>query len=230
MKALSNAHTPGDLEESHYVGFTSNVNSENEINQVGVSSNCTLTPIEKHQWFVFRVTYNQFHKVVTFLNSNQIITYLPQKYVLRNINGKKKKVLVPLLNNIIFAYTTRDKADSVVKRSVCSHLKYYLDKTKDKELTGFHPPLTVGFSEMIDFIKITSLNNEHVLIFSANKFDRKYKKGDKVRVINGDFKGVVGRVVRMAGQQRIVVEIEGLCFIATAYVPSAFIQPIDVVQ
>ena len=51
-----------------------------------------------------------------------------------------------------------------------------------------------------------------------------YKSGDKVRVIAGDFKGVVGKVARIAGQQRIVVEISGLCLVATAYIPTDFIE------
>ena len=51
-----------------------------------------------------------------------------------------------------------------------------------------------------------------------------FKSGDVVKVIDGDFKGVVGKVARVAGQQRIIIEIEGLCMIATAYVPSAFIE------
>lgn len=226
MKALSNAYTLRDLKESHNVSLTSSVNSEKQKCQVGVSSDYVLNPIEKHCWFVFRVTYNQLNKVIDYLNSCQIITYFPQTYSLKNINGKKKKVLVPLLPNIIFAYTTREKANSVVKKSMCSCLKYYLDKTKNRELNGYHPPLTVKFSEMINFIKITHLNNEHVLAFSPEKIICKYKSGDKVRVVDGEFKGVVGRVARVAGQQRIVVEIEGLCVIATAYVPSSFIRPI----
>ena len=45
-----------------------------------------------------------------------------------------------------------------------------------------------------------------------------------VRVIAGDFKGVVGKVARIAGQQRIVVEISGLCLVATAYIPTDFIE------
>ena len=40
----------------------------------------------------------------------------------------------------------------------------------------------------------------------------------------GDFKGVVGKVARIAGQQRIVVEISGLCLVATAYIPTDFIE------
>ena len=46
------------------------------------------------------------------------------------------------------------------------------------------------------------------------------------RVTEGDFTGVEGRVARVSGQQRVVVEIEGLCIVTTAYIPSAFIEKI----
>lgn len=45
-----------------------------------------------------------------------------------------------------------------------------------------------------------------------------------VKVIDGEFKGVTGRVARIAGQQRVVVEISGLCLVATAYIPTDFIK------
>ena len=51
-----------------------------------------------------------------------------------------------------------------------------------------------------------------------------YKSGDIVKVIDGEFKGVTGRVARIAGQQRVVVEISGLCLVATAYIPTDFIK------
>ena len=38
-------------------------------------------------------------------------------------------------------------------------------------------------------------------------------------VIEGEFKGVHGRVARIAGQQRVVVELFDGCLVATAYVP-----------
>lgn len=44
-----------------------------------------------------------------------------------------------------------------------------------------------------------------------------------VRVIKGAFEGVEGRVARVTGQQRVVITLEGLCIVATAYIPSAFL-------
>ena len=47
-----------------------------------------------------------------------------------------------------------------------------------------------------------------------------------VRIVEGKFAGVTGRVARYHGQQRVAVIIDGLLTIATAYIPSAFLNTI----
>lgn len=54
---------------------------------------------------------------------------------------------------------------------------------------------------------------------------QKFQSGQTVRVIDGAFKGVVGKVARYQGQQRVAIIIDGLLSIASAYVPSAFLEP-----
>lgn len=222
MEALSNAHPLRGGEKPHYVGFASDIFPETEKIHEGVSSN--FVPLAHHCWFVFRVTYNQIDKASDAFKEKHIMAYFPQHYVLKNVNGKKKRVLAPLLPNFIFAYITRDKADEMVRKTMwtSSFLKYYLDKTKSRESNGFHPPLTIGFDEMMNFIRATSVESEHIMAVTPAMCH--FKSGDVVKVIEGDFKGVVGRVARVAGQQRIVIEIKGFCMVATAYVPSAFIE------
>ena len=46
-----------------------------------------------------------------------------------------------------------------------------------------------------------------------------YKLGDRVVVTEGDFEGIQGRVARIAGQQRVVLELFGGCMVATAFIP-----------
>ena len=55
----------------------------------------------------------------------------------------------------------------------------------------------------------------------------KFEKGQLVRVIDGAFKGVVGRVARWQGQQRVGVVVDDLVTVVTAYIPSAFIESIE---
>ena len=223
MNALLNAHTNRGCDSPPHIGLTSNVSPEAQSSQTGVSSEYAQQ--EGHEWFVIRATYNRVNAAIEKAKKNGIKTYVPMHYVQKRIVGKKKRILQPLLPNFLFIYATRKQADGFVKKTVdepTSFIKYYLDKTLPPEVNGKNPPLIIPYNAMINFIKATSTDSEHVRIVTAEQCH--YKCGDSVRVKAGDFKGVVGKVARIAGQQRVVVDISGLCLVATAYIPSDFLE------
>lgn len=74
---------------------------------------------------------------------------------------------------------------------------------------------------MENFIRLTSIENDHIMLVEPEHVH--YKSGDEVRIIGGVFKGITGRVARVSGQTRVVVSIEGVCCVATAYIPNAFL-------
>ena len=116
--------------------------------------------------------------------------------------------------------------DAIVKKKgdAPQVIKYYRDKTKPVGFDGKHPPMTIPYTAMTNFIRVTSTDSDHVRVVSPKQC--RFKSGDKVRVTEGEFKGIMGRVVRIAKQQRVVVEVAGLCMVATAYIPSRFIERI----
>ncbi len=179
----------------------------------------------KKQWYVLRVTYNRIKKAVEAIDLDDAEVYLPLHYVTKVVRGKKRLMKKPLLPNILFVYTTEEYIKTVVKKSP-PHLHcltfYYNHFVKDKY--GNNPPLTVRYNEMMNFIKVTSIDNEHIIAVDVKHCH--YKSGDLVKIIDGDFAGVIGKVARVSGQQRVVVELENLCMIATAYIPTAFIEPL----
>ena len=63
------------------------------------------------------------------------------------------------------------------------------------------------------------------IIVSPNVIHQ-FEKGKNVRIIDGKFKGVEGKVARYHGQQRVAIIIDGAFTVATAYVPSAFLEEI----
>ena len=222
MNALVNAHTRNDDNLSPCTGLISNVLPEAQRSQTGVSSDYVHK--KEYHWFVLRVTYNRTQKACDIIANADVQSYMPMHYIIKKEIGKKKRILQPLLPNLFFVYTTREIANSIVKKKDedTPILKYYLDKVRPKETNGKHPPLTIPFDAMTNFIKATSTESDHVRIVSNEQCH--YKSGDIVKVIDGEFKGVTGRVARIAGQQRVVVEIAGLCMVATAYIPSAFLE------
>ena len=221
MNALINAHTHRGRNRSSYAGLTSNVLPEAQRSQTGVSSDYAQKA--NHEWFVLRITYNRIQKAHGIISASDIQSYMPMHYAIKKEIGKKKRILQPLLPNLLFVYATREAVNSIIKNkgAETSILKFYLDKTKPLEENGKHPPLTIPFAAMTNFIKATSTNNDHVRIVSSEQCH--YKSGDIVKVIAGEFEGVTGKVARIAGQQRVVVEISGLCLLATAYIPTDFI-------
>ena len=228
MNALLNAHTKRDCNRSPHVGLTSNVLPEtrhrvsDKSSQTGASSDC-ITKVN-HQWYVLRVTYNRYAKALGIISGENVESYIPMHYVIKKEIGKKKRILEPLLPNLFFVYATREAVKAIIKKKdgELSVIKYYLDKTKPLEGNGKHPPLTIPFAAMMNFIKATSTNSDHVRIVSPEQCH--YKSGDMVKVIAGEFEGTIGKVARIAGQQRVVVEISGLCLVATAYIPTDFIE------
>lgn len=234
MDALLNADTRRGGNNPSSAGLTSSTSpevqgQETKNSQTGVSSNCV--PKGKKQWFVLRATYGRAEKALGYLQAKNVKTYLPMHYVVKIVNGNRKLIKEPLLPNIIFAYMTREKTHEFVKKPAltASWIKYYTDKTKPVEPeTGKNPPVIIPDNEMTNFIKLTSVNSEYIMVLPPERCH--FKKDDLVRIIEGPFTGVVGRVGRAAGQQRVFVVLEGLCNVATAYIPNDFISPLDVTQ
>lgn len=77
----------------------------------------------------------------------------------------------------------------------------------------------------INSLKIICATDSDDVVVSTEEVE-KFKSGQKVRIIDGRFKGVVGIVARYHSQQRVGIVIDGLLTICTAYVPSAFIESI----
>lgn len=168
-----------------------------------------------------RATYHREKKAYDYLVSKNIECYLPLRRVVKVVNGRRRFVLEPFLPNFLFVYTTLEVIKSFSKDSNLFFLNHYYNHFKTDEF-GKNPPLTVDDASMQNFIRVTSIDNEHVKLVKPENCH--YRSGDMVRIIEGQFKGVMGRVARISGQQRVVVEVKDVCLVSTAYIPSAFLE------
>ena len=78
---------------------------------------------------------------------------------------------------------------------------------------------------MENFILATCNRSEHLKFVTESQCH--YKGGETVRVTDGIFKGVEGKVARVAGQQRVIVSLSKVGLVSTAYVPTAFLTIIS---
>ena len=180
---------------------------------------------QEKQWFVFRATYGRENKAFEIISQDAIEAFLPMHYTRKVVNGKIARVKEPLLPNIIFVHCDEKKAKDLVKShpKLSSFLHFYYNHLKTNA-DGTNPPLTIDDATMQNFMKAVSVDSEHIKV--VNPLHCHYKSGDLVKVTNGAFAGVVGRVARVSGQQRVIIEVDELCAIATAYIPTSFIVKI----
>ena len=222
MSTLSNVKTRGGEANPSSVRVAPETIPEAKSSQTGVSVRYVPTPDKS--WYVFRASYGREDKASDYIVEDGTFVYIAKHYVRKSVNGKQKKVLETLIPNLLFVYTTEDKAQEYVKETpVLSYLTFYYNHF-ELDNNQKNPPLIVPNKEMENFIIATCNKSEHLKFVDESQCH--FKGGEIVKVIDGDFKGVVGRVARVAGQQRVIVELNCLCLIATAYIPTAFLKKI----
>ena len=155
---------------------------------------------------------------------NGILYYIPLRYKEVRKQGKKRIITKPLLPSLIFVHASAEQVETllhnikIVANESRALLSYYFDHTIHlQDNPNRNPPLTIQDEVMNNFICLTSIKNPHIIPVTSNSI--KFKLGDNVVVTEGEFKGVHGRVARIAGQQRVIVELFDECLVATAYVP-----------
>ena len=181
-------------------------------------------PSENKQWFVLRVSYGRIIKAKAFVEAKGIECYVPMRYKEVKKHDKKRIITEPLLPSFLFVHVTAEQVETLIHNNKVvtnerrALLSYYFDHTIHRQDTpDRNPPLTIRDAAMNNFIRLTSIKNPHIIPITSDNIQ--FKLGDNVVVTEGEFKGVHGRVARIAGQQRVVVELFDRCLVATAYVP-----------
>ena len=203
-------------------GLTSRTPSTSEDSRNGVS--VENVPAGNKQWFVLRVSYGRIDKAKTFVEAKGLECYVPLQYKEIRKQDKKRIIATPLLPSLIFVHASAEQVEAllhdnkVVANESRALLSYYFTHTIHRQDNpNRNPPLTIQDEAMNNFIRLTSVKNPHIIPVTSNSIQ--LKLGDNVVVTEGKFKGVHGRVARIAGQQRVVVELFDGCLVATAYVP-----------
>ena len=234
----NDGHTLGGGEFPPCAGLTSNALPEAqsaisaESSQTGVSTkNALLVTKPKAQreadiphWYALRTTYGREKKAYDYLTAKGVTAFYPTTNVVKLIKGKRKVVTESRLPNIFFAYGIEEQLKEYVYDNVnLPFLRFYYRHMHERN-TIKKTPLIVPDNQM-DSLKIicaADADNTFVSLVKVPKFE----KGQLVKVTDGAFKGVTGRVARWQGQQRVAVIVDGLVTMCTAYVPSAFLEEV----
>ena len=232
-------HTVGGGETPPCAGLTPNALPEAqstisaESSQTGVSTRNVLyaTDIKPQRkedvphWYALRCTYGREKTAYDYLVAKGITAFYPTTEVVKLIKGKRKIITESRLPNIFFAFGTEKQLKTFVYDNVnLPYLRFYY-RHEHVGSRVIKTPLIVPNYQM-ESLKIICEAEASDIIVSLSSVPN-FQAGQMVRVIEGAFKGVVGRVKRWQGQQRVGVIIGDMATFVTAYVPSAFLEKID---
>lgn len=233
-----NVHTVGDGETPPCAGLTPNVLPEAQSTISAVSSHTGVSTRNVHtgttlkqqkqedtpHWYALRCTYGREKAAYDYFVAKGIIAFYPTTNAVKIINGKRKVVAESRLPNIFFAFGTEEQIKTFVYDNVnLPYLRfYYRHKHIGNRIIKL--PLIVPNYQM-ESLKIICAAEASDIVISLSSVPN-FQAGQMVRVIEGTFKGVIGRVKRWHGQQRVGFVIGGMATFATAYVPSAFLENI----
>ena len=175
-------------------------------------------------WYVLFAANGKATKISEYLKTTNIEHFFPFYYKEKQVNDgqRVKRSLQPLLGNLVFVKSSKECLDPLLKEikqqlSIDSDLYYrYLGSKK---------LIIVPELQMQRFIAIAGSNSDQIIYLSNEEVNM--SKGTKVRVTGGIFEGVEGIFIRIQGDKRVVVTIPNLLSVATAFIPSRFILPLE---
>ena len=162
-------------------------------------------------WFVARTRFGQELKIRDLLQQGGVQHFIPTSEVVKVYAGRRRKIIKPLIPNLIFLRTNRKEACDLVNFRALP-FKYLIDRMT-------HTLLRVPDRQMEDFMRVLADAPEDALVTES------VVAGDMVRVIGGNLKGVEGKVLTVQNKTYVVVDLCGLLQ-ARAVVPQAWLMKI----
>lgn len=166
-------------------------------------------------WYVMRTTYKRELKIEQILDEKGIACFVPVKK--DNVNSAQK--VNPIMENIIFIKSSRNVIDELKSsEGLLSSLRYIINMD-----TG--DILIVPDAQMNNFILISSTLNDNLIYIPTSEIA--HKTGDRYTITGGDYKGAVGEIIRVKGDRRFVVRIDGIIAVATAFIHPKYLQKLE---
>lgn len=230
-------HTPGGGEFPPCAGLTSNALPEAQCTVSAESSQTEVSTRNAHiatkpkaqkeedippHWYALRTTYGREKKAYDYMTAKGITAFYPTTEVVKLVEGKRKIVTESRLPNMFFAYGTEEQLKTFVYDNVnLPFLRFYYRHVHIGRKIEKTPLIVPDYQmDSLKIICAADADNTIVSLVEVPKFE----KGQLVKIIDGAFKGVIGRVARWQGQQRVGVVVDDLVTVVTAYVPSAFLE------
>ena len=172
---------------------------------------------EEVRWYALKVFYNRTKAVKTELDAVGVTTYVAMTTVEKFEDGKLTYQVRPLVKSLLFLRTTRSFLKAFKQRHDGELLYYYDFATKE--------PAPIDDVEMRSFIILTAADRGTRVQYLGESVPD-FKRGERVRVTDGIYKGAEGYIRKVRSDRKLVVEVRGVAVVAVSYIPPAFLEKI----
>lgn len=156
------------------------------------------------------------------LTAQGLEAYHPTHEVVKLIGGKRRCVIESLLPNLLFCYASERELRRYVFDNIrLPYLRFYYRHSHEGSVIK-RTPLIIPPDQMHSLQQICQSGEDDIII--SSRPIEKFAAGTLVRITQGKFAGIVGRVARYKGQQRVGIIIEGAFTIMTTYVPNGVLE------
>lgn len=186
----------------------------------------SFSPGNDEEWFYMHAAYGQNKKAQEAFARENIFSYIPHMTTYeRNSDGEDVRKRKPIFANYLFVLATRKQIKDFTNTGGTKHSLPYLHFVYNKfakDKYGNGRCLTVTHRAMVSFLLLTQVDSAKVQPVDEKKTH--FLRDQPVRITKGVFKGIVGRVARVHNQTTVVVTLEGVISMATAYIPNSFME------
>ena len=123
---------------------------------------------------------------------------------------------VPLVKSLLFVKCPMEELVDFKYKNNEWFMYYKAPESKD--------PGPVKDNEMKAFMLVTSIRDGNLRVLGEDRPE--YHQGDRVRVINGPYKGAEGYIKRIRRSRELIVCVEGVAVVAVSKVPPEYLEKI----
>jgi len=177
-------------------------------------------------WYVLFAAKGRAATMKQYFEKANIECFYPLYYNEQRIRNceRTKPTLQPLFGNLLFVKSSQECLAPLLRElrqwfSTTNDLYYRYRDGEERKI------VVVPDAQMQNFIAVSGCIKERIIYLSNEEVN--FAKGTRVRVIGGVFAGVEGIFMKIKGSSRVVVSLPNLLSVATAFIPTRFILPLE---
>lgn len=170
-----------------------------------------MTDVDSECWFAARTRRGQELTIKGSLDALDIRNFVPMNRTLKIRNGRKIKVLAPLIPNMVFLRTSKTVACSLAN-GYGLPIYYIIDRSTNRMLV-------VPDRQMDDFIRLVTEKPDSVELADYNP-----QPGERVRIVTGKLAGLEGEVLEADNGAYLVINV-GTLFSARVVIQRNCLEP-----